>query len=87
MSFGFSYLAAGSLNISFSHAGAVSSVGLERCFDRAEVAGSNPVQPTLSFSLPIFFRKQNPTLLLFRTGVTRIHRSIVVGTVIRTIGA
>ena len=24
----------------------ISSVGLERCFDRAEVTGSNPVLPT-----------------------------------------
>ena len=33
----------------------ISSVGLERCLDRAEVTGSNPVYPTFSTHIPKFF--------------------------------
>ena len=38
----------------------VSSVGLERCFDRAEVTGSSPVRPTnfgLSFIVQLYEKK------------------------------
>lgn len=33
-------------NLYLHHNRAISSVGLERCLDRAEVTGSNPVWPT-----------------------------------------
>ena len=41
--------------------GTVSSAGLERCLDRAEVAGSNPAEPTIVFTrassdICVFFR-------------------------------
>ena len=34
------------ISVLFFRKGVISSVGLERCFDRAEVTGSNPVSPT-----------------------------------------
>ena len=51
---------------------AASSVGLERCFDRAEVAGSNPAQPTYCIIFPL--APSSHTIdLLFSAGTNTFH--------------